>query len=63
MEMKVTSDPTDSARSGQQDERRCDRCGERMVLWTEIARLGDQPEYRIYRCVACDQIDWIVREV
>ena len=38
-------------------------CGERMVLSTEIARLGAQPAYRIYRCVACDRIDWVAHEV
>jgi DNA-directed RNA polymerase subunit M/transcription elongation factor TFIIS len=61
-ETKVTSDPTDPARSGHaeaEDRPRCDRCGEPMVLWAEIAKLGDQPEYRIYHCVPCDRIDWV----
>jgi DNA-directed RNA polymerase subunit M/transcription elongation factor TFIIS len=59
----VTSGPTDSARSGRteaEDRPLCDRCGKRMVLWAEIAKLGDQPEYRIYHCVLCDRIDWVV---
>jgi DNA-directed RNA polymerase subunit M/transcription elongation factor TFIIS len=41
------------------DEDHCKRCGEGMTLVTVIRKFGDQPSYKLFRCVACEFVDWV----
>jgi DNA-directed RNA polymerase subunit M/transcription elongation factor TFIIS len=36
----------------------CTRCGADTTLVTVLRRFGDQPGYRLFRCVACENYDW-----
>jgi DNA-directed RNA polymerase subunit M/transcription elongation factor TFIIS len=40
-------------------ELHCKRCGGGMVLVTVISKFGDQPSYKLFRCVACEFLDWV----
>jgi DNA-directed RNA polymerase subunit M/transcription elongation factor TFIIS len=42
----------------------CMRCGVDTMLVTVLRRFGDQPGYRLFRCVACENYDWnrVVRD-
>jgi hypothetical protein len=37
----------------------CSRCGGEMDLVTVIRKFGDQPSYKLFRCVACELVDWV----
>ena len=41
----------------------CDKCGKPTGLVTVIQRLGSTPGYRIFRCDACNVLQWVAEQV
>jgi hypothetical protein len=41
----------------------CDKCGKPTELVTIIQRLGSTPGYRIFRCDACNVLQWIAEQI
>jgi hypothetical protein len=41
----------------------CDKCGKLTELVTVIGRLGSTPEYRIFRCDACNTLQWVAEQI
>jgi len=56
------SDPPESAPHGKAPPN-CDKCGKPTELLTVIQRLGTTPGYRIFRCDACNVLQWVAEEI
>jgi len=41
----------------------CERCGAAATFTAFISRSGDQPAYRIFKCVTCDALTWIAEKI
>jgi hypothetical protein len=41
----------------------CDKCGQPTALVTVIGRLGKVPAYRIFRCNACEALQWVAEKI
>jgi hypothetical protein len=41
----------------------CEKCGQPTALVTVIGRLGKVPAYRIFRCDACEALQWIAEKI
>jgi hypothetical protein len=41
------------------EELHCKRCGEAMTLATLLSKFGEQPRFKLFRCLACDFYDLV----
>ena len=56
------SDPPESAPHGKAPPN-CDKCGKPTELLIAIQRLGSTPGYRIFRCDACNVLQWVAEQI
>jgi DNA-directed RNA polymerase subunit M/transcription elongation factor TFIIS len=45
------------------DPPNCEKCGRLTSLMIKIARLGDEPGYRIFHCEACNALQWVAEKI
>jgi hypothetical protein len=55
----VVSDASESVPHGPPN---CDKCGKPTEFLIAIQRLGSTPGYRIFRCDACNVLQWIAEQ-
>jgi hypothetical protein len=55
--------PDDPESRPQDEAPNCDKCGKPTELVTVIGRLGKVPAYRIFRCDACNVLQWVAEQV
>jgi len=45
------------------DPPKCEKCGQSTTLLIVIQRLGDEPEYRLFHCEACNVLQWVAEKI
>jgi hypothetical protein len=57
----VTSDGEGTSESPERNAKPapCIRCGGEMALVTVVGKFGDQPSFKLFRCMTCDFVEWV----